>query len=90
MQHISSWDHAASTTGETMLLRRLGARARLPMRTLTTLFAPSHEYVRIDGDIGTIGITDFAANQLGDIVYVELPPVGKSFSAGEPFASVVR
>lgn len=74
-----------------MLLRRLGATARLPMRMLTTtLYAPSHEYIKIDGDIGTIGITDYAANHLGDIVYVELPAVGKTFSAGEPFASVVR
>ena len=72
-----------------MLLRRLGARARLPLRTLSTLYAPSHEYIKIDGEIGVVGITDFAASQLGDIVYVELPAVGKKFSAGDPFGSVV-
>lgn len=71
------------------LIRRLGARARIPMRPLSTLYAPSHEYVKISGDVGTIGITDHAAGQLGDIVYVELPQVGKKFAAGDSFGSVV-
>jgi len=39
-------------------------------------YTKDHEWVRVDGDIGTIGITDFAQKQLGDVVYVELPEVG--------------
>lgn len=54
----------------------------------TTKFAESHEYVKLDGDIGVIGITDHAANALGDIVFVDLPSIGSSFEAGESFGSV--
>lgn len=76
-----------------MLVRAL-ARSRLPAtassRLLSTLYAPSHEYIKISGDVGTIGITDHAAGALGDIVYIELPQIGKSFKAGESFGSVVR
>ena len=39
-------------------------------------FAEAHEWIRVDGDIGTVGITDFAQKALGDVVYVELPEVG--------------
>ena len=42
------------------------------------LFSKEHEWVRLDGDLATIGITDYAQNSLGDIVYVELPKVGTS------------
>jgi glycine cleavage system H protein len=48
------------------------------------LFSKEHEWLKIDGDVGTIGITDYAQNSLGDIVYVELPRVGheiKQFSS---------
>lgn len=49
----------------------------------------THEYVRlIDKDIARIGITEFAAEQLGDIVFVELPEVGDSFEKGESFGSI--
>jgi glycine cleavage system H protein len=41
------------------------------------LYSKEHEWVKIDGDTATVGITDYAANSLGDIVYVELPRVGK-------------
>lgn len=52
-------------------------------RTLaTTRYATSHEWVKLDGDIATVGITDFAAKALGDVVYVDLPEVGASFSKG--------
>jgi glycine cleavage system H protein len=44
------------------------------------LFTKEHEYVRIDGEIGTVGITDFAQNHLGDIVFTELPAIGKVLS----------
>ncbi len=43
-------------------------------------YTKEHEWVRVDGDVATVGITDFAAHQLGDIVYVELPEVGRTLS----------
>lgn len=51
-------------------------------------YTKSHEWVRIEGDIATIGITDFAQSELGDIVYVDLPSVGRSVRAEESFGSV--
>ncbi len=52
------------------------------------LYTESHEWIRVDGDIATIGITDFAQHELGDIVFVELPEVGAKVSAGEPCGSI--
>lgn len=54
----------------------------------TLLYAPTHEWAKIDGDKCTIGITRFAVEQLTDVVYVELPAVGKSISLGKPFGVV--
>lgn len=51
-------------------------------------YTPSHEWVRIDGDVGTIGITDYAQKELGEIVYLELPEVGHVFNAEEEFGTV--
>ena len=51
-------------------------------------YSKDHEWVKIDGDIATIGITDFAQTSLGDIVFVELPEVGASLSAGDSFGVV--
>lgn len=51
-------------------------------------YTKSHEWVRVEGDIATIGITDFAQSELGDIVYVDLPTVGRSVRAEESFGSV--
>ncbi|MBI3654529.1 MAG: glycine cleavage system protein GcvH [Acidobacteria bacterium] len=51
-------------------------------------YTKDHEWVRIKGDLATIGITDHAQNQLGDVVYVELPKVGDKFESSEPFGSV--
>ena len=51
-------------------------------------YTPSHEWVRIDGDVGTIGITDYAQKELGEIVYLELPEVGHVFNADEEFGTV--
>ncbi len=51
-------------------------------------FTDQHEWVRVDGDVATIGITDYAQEQLGDVVYVELPEVGKSVAAGDEAAVV--
>ncbi|HCM15501.1 MAG: glycine cleavage system protein GcvH [Candidatus Cloacimonadales bacterium] len=51
-------------------------------------YTESHEWIRVDGDIATIGISDFAQHELGDIVFVELPEVGMKVSAGEPCGSI--
>lgn len=51
-------------------------------------YTEDHEWVKIDGDVATIGITEFAAGELGDIVYLEVETVGESLDAGEIFGSV--
>ena len=51
-------------------------------------FTNQHEWIRVDGDVGTVGITKYAAEQLGDVVYVELPEPGKTFNAGSDAAVV--
>jgi glycine cleavage system H protein len=51
-------------------------------------YLDTHEYIRLSGDLATIGITDFATTQLGDIVFVELPEVGATLEKGEPFGTV--
>ncbi|HEY7863989.1 MAG TPA: glycine cleavage system protein GcvH [Thermoanaerobaculia bacterium] len=51
-------------------------------------YTRSHEWVRLDGEIGTIGITDHAQKELGEIVYLELPEVGHLFKADEEFGTV--
>lgn len=48
----------------------------------------THEWVRVEGDVAVVGITDFAQTELGDVVYVDLPEVGKTFKAGETFGTV--
>jgi glycine cleavage system H protein len=54
----------------------------------TTRYTRDHEWVRLDGDIATIGITAYAAEQLGDVVFVELPAVGRAVKKGEGAAVV--
>ena len=51
-------------------------------------YTKEHEWLRISGDGGTVGITDHAQKELGDIVYVELPKVGTKYDSGETFGSV--
>jgi glycine cleavage system H protein len=51
-------------------------------------YCPSHEWVRLDGDIATVGISDHAQEELTDVVFVELPTVGRSLDAGDPTAVV--
>lgn len=51
-------------------------------------YTKDHEWVRIDGNVGTIGITEYAQGELGDIVFVELPSVGKGVEAGQTFGTV--
>lgn len=54
----------------------------------TIYYSPDHEWVSIDGDVATVGITAHAANALGDLVYVELPEAGRAVEAGEAVAVV--
>ena len=51
-------------------------------------YSESHEYVRVDGDYGFIGITDYAQNALGNVVYVDMPEVDDEVEAGEEFGAV--
>lgn len=51
-------------------------------------YAKSHEYVHVEGDVGTIGITDYAQKELGDVVFVELPQVGSQLEAADELGSI--
>lgn len=55
---------------------------------MTTRYTKDHEWVRMEGDVAVIGISDYAQQQLGDVVYVELPAVGASFAQGDDMAVV--
>ena len=55
---------------------------------MTTRYTKSHEYVRVEGGTGVVGITEYAQSQLGDVVFVELPPIGQSLSKGAEAATV--
>lgn len=55
---------------------------------MTMKFTKDHEWIRIDGETATVGITDHAAEQLGDVVFVELPEIGKAFSQSDDMAVV--
>ena len=52
------------------------------------LYAKSHEWLKVDGENGTIGITHFAQEQLGDLTFIELPQEGDTFEAGDEFGSI--
>jgi glycine cleavage system H protein len=51
-------------------------------------YTKDHEWVRLEGDVAQVGITDYAQQQLGDVVYVELPDAGRILTAGEAFGSI--
>lgn len=51
-------------------------------------YTKDHEWVRVAGDTGAVGITNFAQQQLGDVVYVDLPEVGTKFTAGQTFGTI--
>ncbi len=53
-----------------------------------TYYSKDHEYIRIEGDVGVVGITHYAQEQLGDVVFVELPSIGKTLRKGEESAVV--
>lgn len=52
------------------------------------LYTKEHEWIRVDGDMATVGITDHAQSELGDVVFVDLPEVGAIFQANDAFGSV--
>lgn len=51
-------------------------------------YSEDHEWIKVEGDVGTVGVTDYAQKALGDVVFVELPPVGDSFVKGDEVAVV--
>jgi glycine cleavage system H protein len=51
-------------------------------------YQDTHEYVRLDGEIGTIGITEFAVDQMGDVVFLELPDIGDLITKGDTFGTI--
>ncbi|PCI45537.1 MAG: glycine cleavage system protein H [Alphaproteobacteria bacterium] len=55
---------------------------------MTTYYSEEHEWISIEGDTGTVGITDYAQNALGDIVFVEVPEVGTTYGKGDEIAVV--
>lgn len=55
---------------------------------MSTYFTEDHEWIAVDGDTGTVGITKYAAEQLGDVVFVEVPEAGTSFGKGDDMAVV--
>ena len=55
---------------------------------MTVRYTKEHEYIRVEGDTGVVGITDYAQGQLGDVVFVELPEVGRTVAKGDEAAVV--
>jgi glycine cleavage system H protein len=60
----------------------------ISMRPNDRKYTESHEWVKVDGDVATIGITDFAIEQLDELVYLDLPEAGDSVTRGEPFGEI--
>jgi glycine cleavage system H protein len=58
------------------------------MASENLLFTKEHEWVRLEGDSAEVGITDYAQHELGDVVYVELPALGKELKKGDPSANI--
>ena len=55
---------------------------------MSVRYTKDHEYISVEGDVGTVGITDYAQSQLGDVVYVELPDIGRTLAKGDEAAVV--
>jgi glycine cleavage system H protein len=51
-------------------------------------YTKQHEWVKVDGDTGTVGITDYAQQEFGDVVFVDIPKIGATLKAGESFGTV--
>mmetsp|Transcript_39984 Transcript_39984/g.58798 ORF Transcript_39984/g.58798 Transcript_39984/m.58798 type:complete len:153 (-) Transcript_39984:90-548(-) len=77
----------AGRTSASVFRKRVASSAPL-RRSMATYFTEDHEYITVEGDVGTVGITDFAQNQMGEIVSVELPEVGDEFEKGDEFGAV--
>ena len=58
------------------------------MRPTDIQYTKDHEWIRMEGDQGIIGVTDFAASELGDVVFIELPEAGTAIKAGEPLGTI--
>eukprot|EP00594_Rhizosolenia_setigera_P014774 CAMPEP_0178958806 /NCGR_PEP_ID=MMETSP0789-20121207/11866_1 /TAXON_ID=3005 /ORGANISM="Rhizosolenia setigera, Strain CCMP 1694" /LENGTH=164 /DNA_ID=CAMNT_0020641591 /DNA_START=85 /DNA_END=579 /DNA_ORIENTATION=+ len=86
MRHMSKRSLAQKVfSGKTPLLSSMSP---ISTRFMSTHYTKAHEYVKMEGNIGTVGITDFAQSALGDIVFIDLPEVGDEFEKGESFGSV--
>ncbi len=57
---------------------------------MKTYYSPTHEYITVDGNIGLIGISDYAQKALGNVVYVDMPETGDDITAGEEFGEIGR
>jgi len=68
--------------------RSSSLQTRFATRCLTTKFSKDHEWIKIEGDIGTIGITNHAQEQLGDVVFVDLPEVGSTVEKDDTMGAV--
>jgi glycine cleavage system H protein len=68
--------------------KRKGQIVARGIRMASIRYTKDHEWIRLDGDTGTVGISNYAQGQLGDVVYVELPPIGKSIGKGQEVAVV--
>ncbi|CAE7371930.1 gcvH [Symbiodinium sp. KB8] len=75
-------------TAAALAASRTSARWAPQSRWMSTIFTPNHEYAKIDGDVATLGVTNYAQEQLGDVVYVGLPEVGATFEEGDAIAQV--
>merc|ERR1719197_310449 len=72
----------------TRFLRTSALASHIQRRSFATFYAASHEWVSVEGDIGTVGITDHAQSALGDIVYVDFPEVGDTFTQEGTFGAI--
>mmetsp|Transcript_3936 Transcript_3936/g.5709 ORF Transcript_3936/g.5709 Transcript_3936/m.5709 type:complete len:155 (-) Transcript_3936:1162-1626(-) len=84
---------AASTMMMRAFARSMARQKTVPfklsaVRSMGTYYTEKHEYVKVDGGLATVGITDFAQSALGDIVFVDLPEVDDEVEKGESFGSV--
>eukprot|EP00956_Cyclotella_meneghiniana_P016347 scaffold25787_cov64-Cyclotella_meneghiniana.AAC.3 len=80
--------HAARRTAVHALRSSRSTSLFHSSRCMSTYYTPAHEYCKIEGNVATVGITDFAQAALGDIVFVDLPETGDEFEAKDSFGSV--
>ncbi|GAB5361552.1 hypothetical protein AAMO2058_000722600 [Amorphochlora amoebiformis] len=78
----------AARTLQRFAARRSVACKGLSSRTFSTLYTSQHEYLKAEGDLYSVGISDHAQQELGDVVFVELPEEGATFSQGDVMGSV--